>query len=95
MRVKVHGGVIGSVGERGLCVTCRYGHVREMANDLLILCARMHDGTYQRVTAPVLRCNDYEDSNTPDKWDLEQIAWTLTTDEKTKKVGFRAPNKSE
>lgn len=94
MRVKVQGGVIGSVGPLGLCGTCRWAHVRETKNNTLIICQEVSSSPgLQVITSPVLRCRDYQDVNQPTKRDFEQIAWLLNADEKTKKVGFDPPKK--
>jgi vacuolar-type H+-ATPase catalytic subunit A/Vma1 len=95
-RIKVQGGVIGSAGVFGLCGTCRSAHIREHANnDVVVTCGlldRGNSGT-SRITSPVVRCRDYAEHSSVDKWDMEKIAWLVSTDPKTKKLGFSPPKK--
>lgn len=78
----------------GLCDTCREGTTRTHDNgDVVMLCdAGMNT---QRVHRPVVRCSDYNDSTTTSKWDMEKIAWTVTTDKSGQTIGFQPPKKME
>lgn len=48
-----------------------------------------------RVTRPVVRCTDFEDRTRENKYQMEKIAWTLTTDKKGNRVGFAPPQKKD
>jgi hypothetical protein len=44
-----------------------------------------------RILFPILECSGYDDMRLPARWDMEQIAWVLATDVKTKQIGFKSP----
>lgn len=58
-------------------------------------------GGAHKLSGPISVCTDYKDKNSPDKWEMEKIAWTLELSRK--KVGFdtvfepifKAPKKRE
>jgi hypothetical protein len=94
MRVKVHGGTAASGSGLGLCGSCKNAYIREGRNSVLVLCTEARLG-YHEITEPIVRCRDYQDASQPTKWNLEQIAWTISVDAKTKKVGFKPPGEPE
>jgi len=79
-----------------LCATCRAGVVirgQRMSDDAIFCRALGANGSAMsvaRVTRQVVQCSAYEDSRQPTRWDLEQIAWELTTSP-SRKVGFLSP----
>ena len=93
MKIKVQGGVIGGNG-RGLCASCEEGSVREFSNnDIEVWCeAWQFTGSRpHRIKSPVTRCTAYKARGSVSKDALEKIAWHITTDKKTGKIGFLTP----
>lgn len=77
-----------------LCGTCREALVIEFADHSEVRChSRGSDALLIR--GPVLRCNDYDNKTRPSKWDMEKIAWVITTDKSGKAIGFTPPRKAE
>lgn len=66
----------------------------EQRNTVTVVC-QQNAPTVVLITEPVQRCNQYEDKNTPTKWEFEQIAWTLRTDGSGNKIGFERPMKKD
>lgn len=84
-------------GEHGICGTCRNAQVMETRRgETIVMCTAMRSvSSVMRVTIPLVFCSAHEDKNTPTSWDMEKIAWTLSTDTKGRVVGFTAPKKRE
>jgi hypothetical protein len=40
---------------------------------------------------PMAECSSYDDSRRPEMYQMEQIAWIVRTDKKTKRIGFVSP----
>lgn len=78
----------------GLCGSCREGTTRQHDNgDVVTMCdAGMNT---QRVHRPVVRCTDYDEKGSVSKWDMEKIAWIVTTDKSGKTIGFQPPPKDD
>lgn len=94
MHIKVHGGVVGG-DSRGLCASCEDGAVREFANnDVQIWCSswEFHGSHPKPVHRPVTRCTAYKPKGTVSQNQLEKIAWFISADKKTGKVGFVTPS---
>ena len=91
MSIKIQPGTSDS-----LCATCREAQVVEFSNG--VKAVRCHSrGAFPQVTInhPVTRCNDYDDRRQPAKWDMEKIAWQVTTDKSGKTIGFAPPKKDD
>lgn len=43
------------------------------------------------VPLDIVRCSDFRDRNTISQYEMEKIAWTVTTDKSGKKIGFKPP----
>ena len=78
MKLKVHDGMNGH-----LCYTCKRGQV---INKKITYCG--WDGGRQ-IHRKVEDCTWYLSTTTADVNKMEEIAWILKTDERTKKIGFR------
>ncbi len=79
----------------GLCATCREGHTEEYENgDTATFCSVLMY-TPRRITTPVVRCSDYDQSGHLNKYELEKLAWTIQTDKSGLKVGFAPPKKKD
>jgi len=86
VNLKITGGTAKS---GSLCNTCRFATIREgQHNEKWIRCTQfdrfIKDDTY--------RCSAYKHVNTPDLYDLRQIAWLITADGKHG-IGFRPYSK--
>jgi len=79
-----------------LCPTCRMcmRTAGESASSVEVLCLGK-PGEYQRLRYMAYECSQYDDARQPSKWDMEQIAWVLTTDVKTREIGFKPPDKHQ
>lgn len=45
------------------------------------------------VRTTVVRCNDYDDRRTPSEYEMQKIAWVVTTDRSGQTIGFKPPQK--
>ena len=86
ININVSGGTAKN-GEN-LCKTCRHGISVEMANGRDVLRCQYMD---KRISSPVLRCNVYQNQNTPDIYSMKEIAWEIKADPKGK-LGFSPPD---
>jgi len=88
--MKIHDGTRSEHGGT-LCRTCS-GCVFAKAgreSDDISYCVHMK----ARPPHIVVSCTFYEDRRLPSRWDLEKIACIITTDPKTKTIGFVDPKK--
>ena len=75
-----------------LCSSCRSGVVTERkAGRITVYCNSMR----KYVPSDIARCSDYEDKRVPEKWDYEQIAWTIQHDKGGRMIGFKPPKRDE
>jgi hypothetical protein len=53
--------------------------------------------TTQPISVPldIVKCSDFRDKNTISQYEMEKIAWTVTTDKSGKKIGFKPPTEKE
>ena len=89
MRLRVHGGTPDH-GEPTLCHTCRWATIvrgRSVSHEI-IKCSEI----LGRVPFAVTSCTEYNDRRRPSRTDLEDIAWVLRTDSKTRTIGFVKPD---
>lgn len=68
----------------GLCGKCKYSHVTEHGNRLIIRCGQLDMFIKERVTS----CTKFYDINLPYINEMEELAWILKTNEKNA-VGFK------
>jgi hypothetical protein len=88
---KVHGGTI-SEHAPSLCASCRScASVQGPRSSQLFQHCQQ---TGKRVLMVVTACSMYSDKSQPSLWDLEQIAWVLTTSP-GRKIGFVSPMERE
>lgn len=88
MPFKIRGGTTTDASE-SLCATCRNATiVRGPRLEHDIVECGMLSGPRRRVTFPVTFCTDYSDRRMPTLRGLEEIAWVLRTDNRTKTIGF-------
>ena len=88
MSFKIRGGTTTDASE-SLCTTCRNATiVRGPRLEHDIVECGMLTGHRRRITFPVTFCTDYSDRRLPTLRSMEEIAWVLRTDNRTKKIGF-------
>ena len=87
MRLKIHGGTV-SDGQASLCSTCRSATIIRGARltDEIISCGKRL--VRDEIRFSVTSCTGYSDRSLPSLYDLEDIAWVLRSDARTKKIGF-------
>lgn len=79
-----------------LCSTCKEAQITQYTDGTtVVLCHARTSWSPRPVTRAVARCNDYEDANLVDRWEMEKIAWTVSTDKSGKRLGFQPPDKKE
>lgn len=70
-----------------LCHSCSQSFIREGYNgDKVVLCTWVTPPL--RIKGPTVKCGSYRHKNEADVFDLEKIAWIISTDPKGK-IGFR------
>ncbi|MGE3492018.1 MAG: hypothetical protein AB7N29_18580 [Vicinamibacterales bacterium] len=87
MRLKIHGGTV-SDGQASLCLTCRSATIIRGARltDEIISCGKRI--VRDEIRFAVASCTGYSDRSLPSLYDLEDVAWVLRSDARTKKIGF-------
>lgn len=93
MRVKIHGGTRGS---KELCRSCSKAFIRKGTahGQEVIICQEVFESP-QRITFPVVECNEYSDATLPNLSEMNKIAWFITTDRRTGRVGFVTAEKAD
>lgn len=86
ININVNGGTAKN-GEN-LCKTCRHSVVMELANGATVQRCQYID---KQMRQAVLRCNQYQNQNTPDIFSMKEIAWEIKADPKGK-LGFTPPD---
>jgi hypothetical protein len=88
MRIKVQGGTPQG-GEASLCTTCRHATIIQglSLQDRIVSCSRLSESD-PRVPFPVRSCSGYSDRRHPTVHEMEDIAWILRTDSRSKAIGF-------
>jgi len=77
MSVKVIGGTPRSDGS-SLCMTCRAAwHMRTVNLGEVVMCRAFNNGF--RINAPVVECATYDDKRQPSLYDMQQIAWEVSS----------------
>ena len=87
MRLKIHGGTVAD-GAASLCTTCRSATIirgARLSNEIISCGKRV---VRDEITFSVASCTGYSDRRRPSLYDLEDIAWVLRSDARTKKIGF-------
>jgi hypothetical protein len=77
-----------------LCARCHDGYVAERANGLRVAICHV-TASPVRMPLDVVRCTDFTPRDTPTRWEMEKVAWTLNTDKSGKVIGFRPPKKDD
>lgn len=61
-----------------LCLTCRAAwHMKTVNLGEVIMCRAFNNGF--RILAPVVECATYDDKRQPSLYDMQQIAWEVTS----------------
>jgi hypothetical protein len=77
-----------------LCATCRDSQIVDFADGKSVVHCHTRGAMKPiAIRGPVVRCNDYDDRRLAAKWDMEKIAWIVTTDKSGKTIGFAPPKK--
>jgi hypothetical protein len=79
--------------EATICATCRNSAVVQghRLTDYRIFCRAITGYTRSaELTSAVTTCTLYDDARMPSRYDLEQIAWVITTSP-SRRVGFLSP----
>lgn len=87
MRLKIQGGTA-TLGDPPLCHTCRYATIIRgpRLRDEIIACGRLSERSRVRFT--VTECSGYSDKRHTSIRDMEEIAWVLRSDARSKTIGF-------
>jgi hypothetical protein len=87
MRLKIHGGTV-TDGQSSLCNTCRSATIvrGSRLSDEIVSCGKRL--VNDQVTFSVASCTGYSDRRLPSLYDMEDIAWVLRSNARTKKIGF-------
>lgn len=86
ININVEGGTA-KLGEN-LCKSCRHAVWIELVTGADFIRCQWID---KRMSAAVVRCNSYQNKNTPDVHSMKEIAWTVSADPKGT-MGFRPPD---
>lgn len=79
---------------RALCLSCRFGfHTQSATGNDRILCTYLHKGLVVR--EKIVKCAMWEDKTKPNKYDFENLAWTLQTDKNRGPIGFQPPDRKD
>lgn len=94
MRFKIHG-THTTKGEP-LCPSCSHSFVRKGAaqGDEDTLCNVFYEDAIP-ITYPVIECNRYNNRDIPSLSEMNKIAWFITSDRRTGKVGFIHASKAD
>lgn len=84
----------GKLTNINLCVSCAHSHIYTDAKGERTHCQEMYDCTIP-IHTPVIKCNDYRDKSLPTIEAMREIAWDISPDPRTGKVGFTKPPKIE
>lgn len=78
--------------DHGLCASCREGHVHEHSDgSVVIACAAMGMHQHVLIRKRIVRCSDYDSKRETSEYEMQKIAWTVTTDRSGKTIGFKPP----
>lgn len=89
--IKVLGG---TAKDEFLCRTCRSSHIMGTGGVTETVICNNNWNKLVNITRKVTACNGYSDRRQIPLSDLEEIAWTVTTDKSGAKVGFKPPEKT-
>lgn len=90
--IKVYGGT--TKCESSLCLSCRNATVVHGQTGVLIECSVLYreNGRIVAAMQPVVACSEYDDKARPSLSNMREIAWELTPNKKTGKLGFVSPD---
>lgn len=81
-------------GNRSICATCRFAqNIRGIQMQQDSFCLRLGSMPV-RIGYPVEQCNGYEDKRTPSIYDMQQIAWSVTSRQRGP-VGFQDADRND
>lgn len=76
--------------DKDLCPSCSHVYERKDRGGVTRTCG-MADGRHCYVRGAVTDCTDYYPKDLPSLRDMTYIAWDITTNKKTGKIGFITP----
>jgi len=93
--IKVFGGTASS-DEKSLCLSCKRATIirGQALDEEIIECGALSGGGDRlsgggdRIRFKVTSCNAYRDSAQPSLQDMQELAWVLKTDNRTRTIGF-------
>ncbi len=89
---KVYGGT--PTGNKSMCSTCRFAqNIRGVNMQQDTFCLRLGN-IPTRIGYPVEVCNGYEDKRTPSIYDMQQIAWNVSSRNRGP-VGFQEGDRTD
>lgn len=79
---------------RPLCMSCRFGfHIQSATGNEKIICNYMSHG--YEIRKKIVKCSMWEEKSKPNRYDFEQLAWTLQTDKTRGPIGFQPPDRRD
>ena len=93
MNIRIHNGTPIFTGP-SLCLSCRHSQIiQDHSGKESTFCNAGCHAFPLVITRPVIRCNEYENENTPSIFEMQKSAWKITADEHNRPVGFLSPKK--
>ena len=77
-----------------LCSKCENAWIRKSNIDWDIQCTASLRMVTQ-ITEKITVCNRFHEINTPHKFDLEPLAWTINLDKSGNVIGFKPPEEDK
>jgi hypothetical protein len=92
LNIRIHNGTP-ILGGPSLCLSCRHSQIiTDHKGEDSTFCHAGQGLNPLVITRPVIRCNEYENENTPSMFEMQKIAWKISVD-KDRPVGFLTPKK--
>jgi hypothetical protein len=91
--IRIHNGTPILSGP-SLCLSCRHSQIiTDHRSEDTVLCHAGQSMNPMAITRPVIRCNEYENENTPSMFEMQKIAWKISVDKENRPAGFLPPKK--
>lgn len=79
-----------------LCRRCRLGRVAENESGRISSTCSYGDSSRSKsIDFVVTQCSQFDNKSVPSVWDMEQLAWIITTNSTGKATGFKPPKKDD
>lgn len=90
--VRMRGGDTPIHSQTSLCLSCRCSQVThgQSLDEDIVLCHNRGSEPW-RVRIRVSECSDYEDKSLSPLWEMEKIAWRVSADKLSGRIGFLDP----